>query len=124
MKHKFVLAFALLTSRAEPAFGSQTACMFSTDEVPQYYEVEFIGYSDTEPMIVFRSELDSGKGFTLHPENYTLRYLSQKARAVGLKFDNPEDSTMPPSFTLAGVDGRATLKIGPSVIEGDLRCDF
>ena len=124
MKRKLAFIVILLALMVQPALASQTACMFSTDKATHYYEIEFVGYSDTDPMIVFSSTVfGSGKRFTLHPSNYTLEHFSKKARAVSLEFRSQEGSAMPP-FTLVGTAGRASLKIGSNDIEGDLRCDF
>lgn len=118
-------AATLLALMSQPALASQTACTFSAGEAPRYYELEFIGYGDADTVIVFSSTtFGSGKPVTLDPADYSLKHFSQKARKVSLEFRNPESRALPPSFNLNGVDGRAILSIGSSVIEGNLKCDY
>lgn len=122
---RFALAATLLALIGQPALASQTACTFSAGDASRYYELEFMGYGDTDPIIVFSSTtFESGKRITLNPANYSLRHLDQKARKISLVFRNPKSPALPPSFSLNGVDGRATLTIGSSVMEGDLKCDY
>lgn len=115
---------ALLILASQPTLASQTACVFSGDAAPQYYELEFIGYGDPNPMIVFSSTaFASGQRVTLHPADYTLKQFNQKAAMVSLEFRNPGGRALPPSFSLVGRSGHARLKIGATVVEGTLRCD-
>lgn len=116
---------ALLALSSQPALASQTACVFSTDRSSQYYELEFIGYDDAKPVIVFSSkDFGAGERFTLSAENYTLKDFNQKARSVDFEFRNPNDPALPPSFGLVGTDGRVWFKTGSTIIEGTFRCDF
>lgn len=125
MARYFSSVAILLAFISQPALASQTVCTFSAGESPRYYELEFIGYGDTDPVIVFSSTtFDSGKRITLPPANYWLKHFSQKATKVSLEFRNPQNPALPPSFNLNGVDGHAILTIGSSVIEGDLKCDY
>lgn len=125
MMRKLIPALALLALSSPPALASQTACIFSTDRSPHYYELEFIGYEDVEPMVVFSSTVfGSGERFTLRPQDYTLKIFDRKAKKVDLEFRNPNDPALPPSFGLVGTDGRAWFKSGSVIIEGDFRCDF
>lgn len=125
MMRKFALAATLLALVGKPALASQTACTFSAGDASRYYELEFIGYGDTDPIIVFSSTtFGSGKRITLSPADYSFKHFGQKARKVSLAFRNPKSPALPPSFNLNGVDGRATLTIGSSVMEGDLKCDY
>lgn len=118
------LLAALLALASPPATASQTACTFEGGKAPQYYEVEFIGYSDVNPMIVFSSTtFGSGKRITLQPETYSLKRFSQKAAMVHLEFRNPGSRSLPPSFNLAGQRGKAHLKIGSATVDGSLKCD-
>ena len=87
--------------------------------------MEFIGYGDADPIIVFSSTtFGSGERITLNPADYSLKNFSQKARKVSLEFRNPQNLALPLSFSLNGIDGRAMLTIGSSTIEGDLKCDY
>lgn len=123
MKRKLVSTAILLALMGQPALASQTACTFSADDAFRYYELEFIGYGDTDPMIVFSSTtFGSGKPIALNPANYSLKHFSQKTGKVSLEFRNPKNLALPPSFNLNGADGRAILAIGSSIIEGDLKC--
>ncbi|WP_157498930.1 MULTISPECIES: hypothetical protein [unclassified Lysobacter] len=125
MRPRIVLATALLALFGQPATASQTACRFTGGESPQYYEVEFIGYTDIDPMVVFSSTtLGSGDLITLSSKQYTLKQFSQKTATVDLTFRNPGDDSLPPSFTLIGQKGKAQLKISTRTIDGSLRCDF
>lgn len=125
MIRKLASAAAVLAILSQPAIASQTACTFSAGESPDYYELEFVGYGDADPTIVFSATtFGSGKPITLDPSNYSLKHFSPKTRKVSLEFRNPKNPAMPPSFYLNGTDGRAILAIGSSVIEGDLRCDY
>lgn len=92
---------------------------------PHHYELEFIGYGDAAPVIVFSSTaFGSGKRLTLSPENYTLENFSQRARAVDLAFRNPDDLGLPSSFGLVGTAGRAFFKSGSMIVEGSFKCDY
>lgn len=126
MMRKLVSVATLLALVSQPALASQTACTFSAGEASSgYYELEFIGYGDTDPAIVFSSTtFGSGKPVALDPANYSLKHFSPKARKVSLEFRNPKNPALPPSFNLSGADGRAILTIGSSVIAGDLKCDW
>jgi len=125
MMRRLPFAVTLLALIGQPALASQTVCTFSSGEVPRYYELEFIGYGNTNPTIVFSSTtFESGKRITLHPSNYSLEQFSPKARSVSLEFRNPKDLAQPPSFNLNGAGGRAILIIGSSIVEGDLECDY
>ena len=125
MRQRIALVIALLALASQPAIASQTACTFQGGKAPQYYELEFIGYSDVNPMIVFSStEFGSGKRITLQPENYSLKKFSQKTAMVHLEFRNPGNGSLPPSFSLTARRGQAQLKIGPTVVDGSLICDF
>lgn len=124
LRSKLIPAWTCLLLASQSVSASQTACVFSADKAQDYYEVEFIGYGDTKPMIVFSStSLGAGKRLTLHPGNYTLTQFSQKAGKVDMKFRNPEDPAQPPSFSLVGAGGRARLAIGSSIVAGDFKCD-
>ena len=123
MRHRIALVAVLLALASQPATASQTACTFEGGEAPQYYELEFVGYSDVNPMIVFSSTaFNSGKRITLQSESYTLTRFSQKAAMVHLLFRNPGNSSLPPSFSLTGRGGKAQLTIGSTVINGSLKC--
>lgn len=125
MMRKLAFAAALLGLVSRPVIASQTACTFSAGEAPGYYELEFIGYGDTDPAIVFSSTtFGSGKPVALDPADYSLKHFSPKANKVSLEFRNPKNPALPPSFSLNGTDGRAVLTIGSSVIEGDLKCGY
>jgi hypothetical protein len=125
MIRKLASAATLLALMSQSALASQTACTFSAGEAPNYYELEFIGYGDTDPVIVFSSTtFGSGKPVTLNPADYSLMHFSPKARKVSLEFRNPKSLALPPSFNLNGADGRAILAIGSTVVEGDLKCDY
>ena len=122
---KLISTVALLSFFGQSALASQTSCVFSTGQSPHYYELEFIGYGDVKPMIVFSSTVfGSGKRFTLSPDNYTLKNFNPKARTVDLEFRNPNDLTLPPSFGLVGTDGRALFKTGSMIIAGNFKCDY
>lgn len=125
MMRKLIPALASLALSSQPALASQTACVFSTDQSPHHYELEFIGYEDMEPVVVFSSTVfGSGKRFTLRPQDYALKTFDQKAKKVDLAFRNPNDPALPPSFGLVGSDGRAWFKSGSVTVEGDFRCGF
>lgn len=122
-KPAFVAIFLVLMS--QPAIASQTLCTFSAGEASRYYELEFIGYGDTNPTIVFSStEFGSGKPITLNPANYSLKHFDSKTGKVSLEFHDPKSLRLPPSFNLNGTSGRLILSIGSSVIEGDLKCGY
>ena len=125
MKRRPVPFIILLALISQPALATQTACVFSAGKAPRYYELEFIGYTDKDPTIVFTSTVvGPGKRFTLNQTNYTLQRFSQKARAINLEYRDRKNSALPPSFTLTGTGGRAKLSIGSTTIVGDLNCDF
>jgi hypothetical protein len=122
-----ILALAVVVPAlvSQPAAASQTACVISSDKAPHYYELEFIGYSDRDPMIVFSSTaFGSGKRFPLRSADYTLKQFNQQAGSVSLEFRNPNDPALPPSFNLTGISSGARLTIGPDTIRGVLACNF
>lgn len=124
MMNKVASAAILLALIGQPALASQTVCTFSAGEATGYYELEFIGYGAKDPIVVFSSTtFGAGKPITLNVANYSFKHFNPKARKVSLEFRNPKNSALPPSFNLNGVDGRARLAIGSSIIEGDLKCD-
>ena len=124
MRHRIPLVVVFLAVASQPAYASQTACTFEGGKAPQYYELEFIGYGDVNPMIVFSSTaFSSGKRITLQPENYTLKRFSQKTAMVYLEFRNPGNGSLPPSFNLTGHRGEAQLTIGPATVNGSLKCE-
>jgi hypothetical protein len=122
MMQRIALA-SVLALAIQPAIASQTTCTFEGGKAPQYYELEFIGYSNTEPMIVFSStEFDSGKRSTLQPEHYLLRAFSQMAALVNLEYRNPGNASLPPSFNLVGRSNQTRLETGSTVVDGFLKC--
>lgn len=125
MKQRIALVATLLALASHPTIASQTACTFSGGKEPQYFEMEFIGYSDANPLIVFSSsEFASGKRVTLNPTHYILKHFSQSTATINLAFRNPGNRMLPPSFSLlTGHDGRAQLKMGSTVVDGELKCD-
>ena len=124
MARKLAAVVTLLALMSQPALASQTLCTFSAGEA-SYYELEFVGYSDTKPTIVFSStEFGSGKPITLDSSNYSLKHFNPKVGKVSLEFRDTKGLALPPSFNLNGADGRAILSIGSSVIKGELKCDY
>ena len=108
-----------------PALASQTVCTFESGQSSPYYELEFIGYSDATPMIVFSSTaFGSGQRVTLQSADYTLKQFSSSTAAVLLEFRNPGSGALPPSFTLTGRSGHATFRIGSMAVPGVFRCDL
>lgn len=108
---------------AGPAVASQTACTFASAQGSDYYEIEFIGYDDRRPVVVFSSTaFGAGRRIGLAPADYRLTAFSRAERRVDLAFRNPRDPALPPSFSLSGEGGRARLVIGTARIEGDLQC--
>ena len=85
--YKFASAVMLWPVVAQPVLGSQTGCTFSAGDTPDYYEIEFIGYSDTKPVLVFSATtFGAGKRIALRPADYTLHHFSQKDGLSGLSF--------------------------------------
>lgn len=124
MKSMIALAAAFLALTGLPAEASQTACVFEGGEASHYYELEFIGYDDVSPTIVFSSTaFGSGKRITLQPGNYSLKEFSRKKSTLHLEFRNPGNDSLPPSFSLTSQGSRSQLKIGSSIIDGTLYCD-
>lgn len=123
--HKFAAALMLLPLLARPVLASQTACIFSTGKASHYYELEFIGYDASNPLLVFSStRFRAGQRIALPAADYRLEHFSQQARSVSLEFRNPGDPALPPSFTLAGTGEQAWLTIGSARIQGALNCDY
>lgn len=115
----------LLLTVSQPAFASQTACVFSTGKAADYYELEFIGDSGTKPLIVFSSTaFGDGRRITLDAARYRLTRFDQKTGKVQLQFRNRRDPSLPHSFSLAGNGGRARLSIGARHIDGEMQCKF
>jgi hypothetical protein len=123
VKQKIPLAVFLAVT-GHVAIASQTACTFESDKSAQYYELEFIGYGEVKPTIVFSSTaFGSGKRITLPPANYSLTDFSPKAASVHLEFHNSGNDSLPPSFSLTGKSGLAQLKLGDAVVDGSLKCE-
>lgn len=122
--YKFAPALMLWALLAQPVLASQTSCTFTTVDTPDYYEIEFIGYTDTNPVLVFSSTaFGSGKRIALPPADYTLNYFSRKEGRVGLEYRNPQNPALPPSFALAGIGANVWLTIGSARLRGELKCD-
>lgn len=114
---------ALITLASQPVLASQTVCTFESAKASRYYELEFIGDGHVKPMIVFASTtFSSGKRVTLQAADYTLKHFDPGRAAVLLEFRNPGSTAWPPSFTLSGRRGRATLQIGSTAVGGTFRC--
>ena len=126
MKNRIALGATLLALVSQPAIASQTACTFSGGKEPQYFEIEFIGYRDANPMVVFSSsEFASGKRVTLKPADYVLKHFSQSTATLNLAFRNPGSHLLPPSFSLlTRRHGDAQLKMGSTIVNGELKCDY
>lgn len=118
-------AMSLLALTGQPAYASQTACIFSAGDASRYVELEFIGYDDTNPTLVFSSTtFSSGQRIRLDSTDYSLKQFSPKTREVSLEFRNPKNLAAPPSFNLNGTGGRAILTSGSTIIDGYLQCDY
>lgn len=118
---KFAPALLLLALLAQPALASQTACTFASGATSPYYELEFIGYGDTQPLLVFSSTaFRAGQRIALPAAD--LQHFSRKARRVSLEFHNPADPALPPSFSLAGTGDQVWLSIGSARLQGALTC--
>ena len=126
MKQRIALVAALLALASQPSIASQTACTFSGGKEPRYFEIELIGYSDANPMVVFSStEFSSGKRVVLQPADYVLEHFSQSDAAIDLAFRNPGNPSLPPSCSLrAGRDSHAQLKVGSTIVDGELKCGY
>ncbi len=126
MKKRIALVTSFVALTSHSAFASQTACTFSGGKEPRYFEIELIGYSDANPMVVFSStEFSSGKRVVLQPADYVLEHFSQSDAAIDLAFRNPGNPSLPPSFSLrAGRDSHAQLKVGSTIVDGELRCGY
>ena len=91
---------------------------------PAYHELEFIGYGDAAPLVVYSaSAWRSGQRVPLSPPHLVLERFDPRTGAVALEFRNPGDASLPPSLALRGMAGRARLSVGASVLEGGLVCD-
>lgn len=122
--YQFAPALMLWALLAQPVLASQTNCTFTTVDTPGYYEIEFIGYTDTNPVLVFSSTaFGSGKRIALPTADYTLNYFSRKEGRVGLEYRNPQNPALPPSFALAGIGANVWLTIGSARLRGELKCD-
>lgn len=114
----------LLGCAGGPAAASQTLCTFSAGTPPAYHELEFIGYGDAAPLVVYSaSAWRSGQRVPLSPPHLVLERFDPRMGAVALEFRNPGDASLPPSLALRGMAGRARLSVGASVLEGGLVCD-
>jgi hypothetical protein len=113
----------LLFLALQPAAASQTACVFSGDGPHGYYEVEFVGYGDSAPMVVFSSTArDAPARFTLDPGQYTMRHFDRKAATAQFDYLGSGNTADAPSLTLAAQDGQGRLKIGSIVVNGNFSC--
>lgn len=123
MMQRIAPLLVLLTLASQSAAASQTACTFEGSGASHYYELEFIGYSDVDPTIVFSSTaFASGTRTPLQPAHYKLRHFNRERAAVHLEFHNPGNDAQPPSFSLIGRESRAQLSIDSAVVVGSFSC--
>lgn len=123
MKPSIALMVAWLALAGNSAWASQTACTFEGGQPPQYYELEFIGYGDAKPMVVFSSTaFGAGKRITLPVEHYSVENFRQVAARLRLAFRNPGNEALPPSFTLSARKGEGRLSMGSITVDGALHC--
>lgn len=117
------IAFAAFLALASaPTMASQTACTFEGEKASQYYELELIGYGDSDPVVSFSSTaLGSGKRSVLAPGQYRLRHFSARNAEIDLEFRVPGIDATP--FTLLGRNGLARLTVGSAIVDGSFRCD-
>ncbi|UXI66887.1 hypothetical protein [Tahibacter amnicola] len=113
----------LLAAIAQPALASHTLCTFSGSQGAEYYELEFIGDEEAEPVIVFSATSIGGRRLTLERADTVLERFSRGERSVSLSFRGRGDASQPPSFRLVGANGSARLTIGEKAIEGSLDCE-
>jgi hypothetical protein len=106
---------------SQGAWASQTLCTFEGGEASAYRELEFIGHSAAEAVIVLSHGV-AGKRITLTPAHYSLKVLNPTTAQVHLEFRNPGKSDLPPSFTLTGQRGRAQIEVGATVYAGTFKC--
>lgn len=116
LKSLFTLAVLLI---ATPVMASRTLCSFYPASDKWKLGIEFIGYDDESPMILF--DLVQGP-HSIPPTSYTLRDFNSKSRRVHLVYRNPGDPGMPPSFVLKGVGEKVVLTTVKSSAVGELRC--
>ena len=104
---------ALMLLASWPALASQTVCTFESGTSSPYYELEFIGYSDARPMIVFSSTaFGAGQRVTLPPADYTLKQLNSGTAAVRLEFRNPGSGALPASAVSPSAWGSTPASAG------------
>ena len=117
------MLLAALALATPAAMASHTACTFEGGAAPRYYELEFIGDRDTGPVVVFASTaFAAGKRITLPARHSALSAFDEGTATVALRFRNPGDDALPPSFTLEGRNGNARLAIGGRLVDGTLHC--
>lgn len=121
---RLACGLALLACAAGPAAASQTLCTFWAGTPPDYHELEFIGYGDAAPLVVYSgSAWRGGQRAPLSPPHLVLQRFKPRTGAVVLEFRNPGDPDLPPTLALRGVGGHARLSVDGKFVEGNLACD-
>ena len=121
----FLLVISLLVLFSGSAVASSTACQFSGTYDEDLYEIEFIGHDDRAPLIVFSSTASGGgRRIALPAAHYELKTFDSGKQAVALRFTNPGNPSLPPSFTFDASGEQGILRIGSRRITGQAGWSF
>lgn len=115
MRPVFATALFLVAS---PAAASSTMCAFYAPPGAPVPDLEFLGYEQLGGILIH----GSGGPRSLPAGSYKAVELDQSARRIDLVYINPDDPSLPPSFTLKGSGGNTTLTVRGKTYTGKLDC--
>lgn len=114
---RLVLATALFLA-ASSASASSTMCMFYAPPGAPVPDLEFLGYDELGGILV----PGNGGPRSLPAGSYKVAALDQNARRIDLIYTNPDDPSLPPSFTLRGAAANTVLTVRGKAYRGKLEC--
>ena len=109
---------AVLVLTAFPATATSTMCMFYAPPGAPVGDLEFLGYEELGGILIQAK----GGPRSLPASSYKVLELDQRAKRVHLTYKNPNDPSLPPSFTLKGKDLNTRLTVQGKVYTGELAC--
>ncbi len=113
-----LVAGILLLLAASPAMPSSTLCMFESPPTAPVPTVEFLGYEEIGPVLIH----DTTGPRRLPHGSWKLLHFDRQSVRVHFTYTNPEDASLPPSFTLQGQGRHTRLAVGGRTYMGTLEC--
>jgi hypothetical protein len=113
-----LIVTAALMLTAFPAAASSTMCMFYAPPGAPVPDLEFLGYEELGGILI----PDKGGPRRLPASSYRVLDLDQDARRIHLIYTNPDDPSLPPSFTLQSEDQHTSLTVLGDIHTGQFEC--